>query len=294
MRRSNPGRAGLYGAMADAIPTSRQRAFLGVERSFTGRAWRDRLDRPATMQALAIAQRLGVPDLLARVLAGRDVTVDTAEAVLDPSIRRWMPDPATITDMEFGAARLASAVTERRRVAIFGDYDVDGATSSALLASWLRALGVDARIHIPDRIFEGYGPNPEAIRALRAAGADLLVTVDCGTTSLRGAGGGARGRLRDDRRRPPPGRRGLPEAAAIVNPNRLDDLSGQGHLAACGVVFLLLVATNRVLRRIGWFGAGAPGARPDGEPRPCRAWHRRRRRAAQSASTAPLWRAASR
>ena len=137
------------------------------------------------------------------------------------------------------------------------------------------------RIHIPDRIFEGYGPNPEAIRALRAAG-----RRPAGHRRLRhhqpgGAGGGARGRLRDARGRPSPGRRSAAAAAAIVNPNRQDDLSGQGHLAACGVVFLLLVATSRVLRRSGWFGAEPAGARPAGGARPRRARHRRRRGAAQ-------------
>ena len=234
------------------------RAFLGVERSFCGRAWRDRLSGQKAVHAMAIAQRLGIPDLLARVLAGRGVTPETAEAHLDPSIRRWMPDPSTLTDLEFAASRLARAVTERQHVAVFGDYDVDGATSSALLAGWLTEAGVRARIHIPDRISEGYGPNVDAIRMLRAEGATLLVTVDCGTTSLEALAEARRvgfETLVVDHHQ---AGESLPDAVAIVNPNRLDDLSGQGHLAACGVVFLLLVATSRVLRRIGWWNEERP------------------------------------
>jgi single-stranded-DNA-specific exonuclease len=234
------------------------RAFYGVEASFCGRPWRDRLRGPETMHALAIAQRHGVPDLLARVLAGRGVTPETAEAYLDPSIRRSMPDPATLTDLEFAASRLARAVTEGQRVAIFGDYDVDGATSSALLAGWLGDAGVHARIHIPDRVTEGYGPNVEAIRMLRAEGADLLVTVDCGTTSFEPLAEAKRlgfDTIVVDHHQ---AGEALPDAVAVVNPNRLDDLSGQGHLAACGVVFLLLVGTARVLRRIGWWNDRRP------------------------------------
>lgn len=240
-----------------SLQLNASRAFLGVERSFTGKAWRDRLDGSMAMQALAIAQRHGLPELLARILAGRGVTAETAEAFLDPSIRRHMPDPSALTDMEFAASRLARAVVNRERVAIFGDYDVDGATSSALLASWLRELDVEAAIHIPDRITEGYGPNIEAIRALKAGGADLLITVDCGTMShdaLREAQRIGFDTLVIDHHQA--GER-LPEAVAIVNPNRLDDLSGQGHLAACGVVFMLLVATQRALRLIDYWKSRA-------------------------------------
>jgi single-stranded-DNA-specific exonuclease len=243
--------------MADAI-LLRPRAFLGIERSFCGRPWRDRIDAQGAMQAVAMAQRHGLPELLARVLAGRGVQAESVEAHLDPSIRRWLPDPSSVTDLEFAATRLASAVTEQRRVAIFGDYDVDGATASALIASWLRSLGVEAKVHIPDRIFEGYGPNPDAVRALRAEGADLLVTVDCGTTSHEALAVareiGFETLVVDHHQ----AGETLPEAAAIVNPNRLDDLSGLGHVAACGVAFLLLVAANRVLRTIGWFRADRP------------------------------------
>ena len=153
-------------ALAPKIAT---RLFLDVERSVCGRSWRDRLDERATARALAIAQRHNVPELLARILAGRGVEVDEVEAFLDPTVRRLMPDPHTVTAMEQAAQRLADAMLRGEQVAIFGDYDVDGATASALLARFLRIGGSEPIVHIPDRIFEGYGPNVEAIRALAAA-----------------------------------------------------------------------------------------------------------------------------
>ena len=160
------------------------RHFLGVERSVTGRAWRDRLDERGNARALAIVQRHGVPELLARIIAGREIEADAVGPYLDPTLKSLMPDPDVLTDMAVAATRIADAVERGETVAIFGDYDVDGATSAALLASFLRRGGLDPLLHIPDRIFEGYGPNVEAIRALAERGAKLLVTVDCGTTSL--------------------------------------------------------------------------------------------------------------
>src|SRR5919198_425203 len=168
--------------VALALPPER-RHFLGVERSVCGRAWRDRLDDRAAARALAIVQQHGIPELLARILAGRGVEVDDVESFLDPTVRRLMPDPERLRDMPAAAARLADAVMRGEQVAIFGDYDVDGATAAAVMARFLRHGGLDPLIHIPDRLFEGYGPNVEAVRALAERGAKLLVTVDCGTTS---------------------------------------------------------------------------------------------------------------
>jgi single-stranded-DNA-specific exonuclease len=230
------------------------RPFLGVEQSATGRAWRDRLDERGSAQALAIAQRHQLPELLARILAGRGVEIDAASAFLDPTVRSLMPDPSVIADMPVAAARLADAIVRGEKVAIFGDYDVDGATATALLTRFLRAGGLDPVFHIPDRIFEGYGPNVEAIRTLAAQGATLLVTVDCGTTSHEPLGEArALGldtividhHLADE---------ALPPALAVVNPNRLDDLSQLGHLAAVGLVFMTIVAVSRELRRRGFWG----------------------------------------
>ncbi|MFL5096920.1 MAG: DHH family phosphoesterase, partial [Xanthobacteraceae bacterium] len=165
-------------ALARAIAPGR-RHFLGVERSVCGRAWRDRLDERASARALVMVQRHGTPELLARILAGRGVEVDDVESFLDPTVRRLMPDPDSLIDMAAAAARIADAVVRGEQVAIFGDYDVDGATSAATLARFLRLAGVDPIIHIPDRLFEGYGPNVDAVRKLAGRGATLMVTVDC-------------------------------------------------------------------------------------------------------------------
>ncbi|BBF93251.1 single-stranded-DNA-specific exonuclease RecJ [Blastochloris tepida] len=239
------------------LPSSR-RAFLNVTCSAAGRPWQARLNATGEATALAIAQRHGLPDLLARVLAGRGVGLDEVEDHLDPSLRNLMPDPDTVTDMAAAAARLAAACRRGETVAVFGDYDVDGAASAALLTLFLRAAGLYPLVHIPDRLFEGYGPNAEAIRRLAARGVTLLVTVDCGTTSLEP--------LEEARKlgldvvvidhHQVAG--ALPPAAAIVNPNRDDDLSGLGHLAAVGLVFLTVIATARVLRQSGFWSAARP------------------------------------
>jgi single-stranded-DNA-specific exonuclease len=238
---------------------SSRRLFLGVDNSACGRAWRDRLDERGAAQALAIAQRHdNVSELLARILAGRGVAAEDVPGYLDPTVRALMPDPHTLAGMAEAAARLADAVVRGESVAIFGDYDVDGATSAATLARFLRHAGLDPLIHIPDRLFEGYGPNVEAVRALAAKGATLLITVDCGTTSHEPLAEAKRlgmdvividHHLADEV---------LPPALAVVNPNRLDDLSGLGHLAAVGLVFMTVVAINRELRQRGFWSEARP------------------------------------
>ena len=152
-------------AAALAIPPTERRLFLGVEQSATGRVWRDRIDARGSARALSIMQRHGLPELLARIVAGRGVELDQVETFLDPSLRRLMPDPNVITDMAAAVQRIADAAERHEAIAIFGDYDVDGATSTALLARFLRHAGIESLIHIPDRIFEGYGPNSEAPRS---------------------------------------------------------------------------------------------------------------------------------
>jgi single-stranded-DNA-specific exonuclease len=143
-----------------------ERLFLGIRSSATGMKWVDRLGLREANTALAIAQNYGIPDLVSRVMAGRGVGLEAAEEFLNPSIRSLMPDPLTLTDMKQAAVRIADAIQRRENVAIFGDYDVDGACSSALLSRFLTAYGVKNLIYIPDRIFEGYGPNPDAMREL--------------------------------------------------------------------------------------------------------------------------------
>jgi single-stranded-DNA-specific exonuclease len=239
--------------MAMAVPAlavkSDERFFLGVAQSASQRAWRDRLDARGQARALTIAQRHGLPELLARVLAGRGVEADAVEAFLDPSIKRLMPDPHGLTGMEQATSRICDAIARGEQVAIFGDYDVDGATAAALMCRYLRHCGLDPIVHIPDRIFEGYGPNVEAIRSFAEKGVKLLLTVDCGTTSLEPLAEAARLGLDTVVIDHHQADEELPKSAAIVNPNRADDLSGLGQLAAVGLVFLTLVAVSRELRR---------------------------------------------
>lgn len=232
--------------------TAQSGFFLDVGRSFTGKAW---LDRVVNRQAgIAISQRLDLPEILGRVLAARGVGVDAAEAFLNPTLRNLLPDPYVLTDMERAAQRVALAVGKAERIAIFGDYDVDGATSSALLAQFLRHVGNEPLIYIPDRLSEGYGPNTEALRGLKESGVDLVITVDCGIGShdpLSAAREIGLDVVIVDHHQ---AGEHLPHADAVVNPNRQDDLSGLGHLAAVGVTYLLVIAVNRVLREQGVYG----------------------------------------
>ncbi|MFM1816252.1 MAG: putative single-strand DNA-specific exonuclease RecJ [Pseudomonadota bacterium] len=230
-------------------------AFLAVTASAKGLHWRERLTAKTRPVATAISQQHGLPELLGRVLAGRGATLDQVPTLLNPTIKALMPDPSVIQDMDRAAARLADAISAKQSVAVFGDYDVDGGCSSALMRRFLRHHGLDCRIYIPDRIFEGYGPNPDAIESLVKDGAQLIVTVDCGTTSFEPLAHAARlgaevividHHQADER---------LPQASAVVNPNRQDDLSGLGQLCAAGVTFMVLVATSRELRRRGHYGS---------------------------------------
>ena len=228
-------------------------AFLGVCRSAKGLIWRDRLDASRANLATAIAQRHDLPELLGRVLAARDVQIDDVPTVLHPTLKALMPDPSSLRDMDMAARRIADAIAAGEKIAIFGDYDVDGASSSALLHRFLAAHGLDATIYIPDRIFEGYGPNAEAIEGLTRDGAKLIVTVDCGSTShaaLAVAGDQGCDVIVVDHHQTD---EVLPDVHAVVNPNRQDDLSGLGYLSAAGVTFMVVVATARTLRLDGYY-----------------------------------------
>lgn len=236
------------------------KAFLGVEQSLGGRRW---LARPCDERlALTHSQRGGLPDLVGRALSARGIGLDEAEDFLNPTLKRAMPDPSSLRDMDIAAARLADAVRRGEKLAVFGDYDVDGATSSAVLLRFFRAVGADIRVYIPDRLAEGYGPNAPALLRLKREGVDLVVTVDCGVTSFDPLAAAAQAGLDvvvvDHHKAEPR----LPQAAAVVNPNRLDDpmTASLGSLAAVGVCFLLAVAVNRALRQAGWY---ANRAEPD-------------------------------
>jgi single-stranded-DNA-specific exonuclease len=234
--------------------------FLGVAHSASGRLWRQRAydDR----LGLAIAQRLNLPELIGQLLAARGQDLDKAAAYLEPRLRDQMPDPSLFRDMDRAADRLAEAIEKGEQIAIFGDYDVDGATSSALLMRFLQAVGAKAPIlYVPDRLTEGYGPNAPAMRQLAEQGARLVITVDCGITAfapLEAAKDAGLDVLVVDHHVAEPK---LPAAHAVVNPNRLDESGQHGQLAAVGVAFLVVVATNRTLRTRGYYRDGR--AEPD-------------------------------
>ncbi len=229
--------------------------FLNVETSATGRRWIGPGSEVERL-GLAIAQSLELPEIVGRVLAARGVTPEAAADYLNPTLRELMPDPSVLAGMDAAAERLAHAVVKGQRIAVFGDYDVDGGASVALLCVWLGQLGQGATPYIPDRIDEGYGPNVPAMEGL-GRDHDLILCVDCGTLSFEpvaaARAAGADVLIADHHL----AQEDLPDALAVVNPNRQDDSSDLGYLCAAGVVFLLLVATNRELRRRDWFGARA-------------------------------------
>ena len=227
-------------------------AVLGVERSVTGRRWRSRLNDEGL--ALALAQQLGLPEVIGRILTARGIGVEAAEAFLNPTLKSMLPDPLALADMATAAARLADAVMAGETIGVFGDYDVDGATSSALLTRFFHSVGATVDVHIPDRVKEGYGPNAPALVMLRDRGARVIVTVDCGISAhepLRLAAEAGIDIIVLDHHMAEPD---LPRAYAVVNPNRLDDSSGLGQLAAVGVSFMTVIAVNRLLRERGWYG----------------------------------------
>jgi single-stranded-DNA-specific exonuclease len=230
--------------------------YLGVTRSLSGRLWRA---RPAEAGLVRQHQHNhGLSEPLARALAARGVTAEAAADYLNPTLKALFPDPSRFADMDRAAAILVEALERKRPMAVFADYDVDGASSAAQLVRWFRALGAELPIYVPDRILEGYGPSPAAFRRLKAEGAELVVTVDCGAAAHDALACAAEIGLevvvidhhlmRGEE---------IPAIAALVNPNRPDCGSGQGHLAAAGVTFVLLAALNREARRRGLFAGRA-------------------------------------
>ncbi|WP_375681804.1 single-stranded-DNA-specific exonuclease RecJ [Bartonella sp. CE47NXGY] len=225
------------------------RYFLNVESSACGQAWLDALDVQGINNARAISQKFGFPDQLARVLSARDVDEAEAVAFINPTLRTLMPDPESFRDMQCAAERIVKALLNQEQVAVFGDYDVDGACSSALIARFFRYFGIEVKIYIPDRIVEGYGPNEQAMRMLVQEGARLIITVDCGANSpdaVKAARlAGADVVILDHHQMSEIHQ----EAVALVNPNRPDDFSKQGYLCAAGVVFVTLAWVHHLLRK---------------------------------------------
>ncbi|WP_337185282.1 single-stranded-DNA-specific exonuclease RecJ [Phenylobacterium sp.] len=234
--------------------------YLGVTRSLSGRVWRQRSACPDLARRHQQAHGLSEP--LARALAARGVDDAAAADFLQPTLKALFPDPSSFADMDRAAEVLVDALEARRRIVVFADYDVDGASSAALIVRWFRAMGLDLAIYVPDRIAEGYGPSPAAFRRLKSEGADVVVTVDCGAAAhdaLACAGEIGLPVVVIDHHLMRPGE--VPPVAALVNPNRPDCGSGQGHLAAAGVAFVLLAALNREARRRGLTSTGEPDIR---------------------------------
>lgn len=228
-------------------------AFLGVSRSLSGRAWRQRPAEAGLVRAHM--QALGLDEPLARALAARGVRADQGADFLEPTLKALFPDPSSFMDMDAAAEAIVDAVQAGASVHVFADYDVDGASSAALLVRWFRAMGAELPIYVPDRLTEGYGPSARAFDTLKARGADLVITVDCGAAANEAVAHACAIGLKvvviDHhlmREQPP-------ECLAVVNPNRPGCNSGQGNLAAAGVVFVLLAALNREARRRGLFEA---------------------------------------
>ena len=221
-------------------------AFLGVASSLSGRCWVGP-DAESDRQTERLVQDTGLPEAVCRVLARRGVPAAEAADYLTPKLRDLLPDPMTLRDMGAAAERFEAAAAAQARIAVFADYDVDGGASAALLQCWLRDIGHRATLYVPDRIDEGYGPNPEAIARL-SAGHDLIVCVDCGTLSHNALAAATCDVLVIDHHL---GGETLPPALAVVNPNRQDEEGELGHLCAAGVVFLLLVEVNRRRRAKG-------------------------------------------
>ena len=229
-------------------------ALLKVERSLGGKRWRWRLSDER--RALAISQRHGLPELLGRVLAARGVELPDVEEFLSPRLRDLLPDPSHLLDMDRAAARIVEAISAGERIGVIADYDVDGAASASLLVRFFAATGREIAVYVPDRLEEGYGPNAPAFMKLKNAGVSVVITVDCGTTAfgpLEAASEAGLDVIVVDHHVSEPR---LPEALAVINPNRLDEESPVGQLCAAGVTFLLVVAVNRALREAWWYGEG--------------------------------------
>lgn len=239
--------------MSAALKLETGTAFLGVERSLTGRRWRSRDADLGLVEAFR--RRFSLPEIAARLLAARGVSMESAPTFLEPTLKALFPDPSTFQDMDEAARVIEDAIVSGRSCAVLADYDVDGGSSGAQLVRYFRARGRELKIYVPDRMTEGYGPSIVAFERLKAAGVELVITVDCGAAAegpLNAAADlGIDVVVLDHHLMSGP----PPKARAVVNPNRLDDRSGQGHLTAAGVVLVAMAAINREARRRGSIGS---------------------------------------
>ncbi len=230
--------------------------FLGVAKSIRNQSWLDRLSN--SRNALTISQRYGLSEIIGRILAARDVGIDEVDVWLNPTLRELMPSPDTVVDLIKGAGRVVEALANDEQIAIIGDYDVDGISSTTILTQFLLAAGAHPLKHIPDRAKEGYGPSIPAVERLANEGAKVLITLDCGTAShdplARAKELGLDAIVVDHHQVPEE----LPQTFALINPNRNDDLSGLGNLCAAGVTFMLIATINKLLREADWWNDERP------------------------------------
>ncbi|MBI1363373.1 MAG: single-stranded-DNA-specific exonuclease RecJ [Proteobacteria bacterium] len=223
--------------------------------SVLGKRWQ--LRSADNRGGMLLAQRMGVPEVVGTIMANRGVELTDAAAFLEPNLRD-LPDPNHLLDMDKAVERLLGAVTQKQKIAIFGDYDVDGSCGAAMLLRYFRALGMDPLLYVPDRLTEGYGPNAVAMERLKAQGADLVVTVDCGCVAYDAMDAAAKLGLDVVITDHHQGAIKKPVCVALVNPNRVDEESPHTNLSGTGVAFLVLVGLNRALREKGFFTAEQP------------------------------------
>ena len=227
---------------------STQTVLLNVKKSVLGRQWVSRCTVPANIETL---RQTGLTQTCAQLLAGRGIGPDESKHFLNPTLRQFLPDPSTLQDMDKAANLILDAVTQAQKITVFADYDVDGGTSAAQLIRWGRAMGQEFSLYVPDRIKEGYGPSVTAFENIKADGTQLVITVDCGAAAHaaleQAVNIGLKVVVIDHHMMVGD----LPPANALVNPNRDDDTSELGHLAAAGVTFMLLVALSREAKRRG-------------------------------------------
>ena len=232
--------------------------FLGVSNSVSSRTWMENLNLSQQSQAIAISQQYSLSEVIGRVLAARNVELDDIPNFLEPKFKDFMPDPSTITDMDQVCERLYNALVNGEKIGIIGDYDVDGATSVALLGKFLKFVGSDFVFHIPDRVIDGYGPSVSAIHMLKQQGITLIVTLDCGSIAFEEFDEAKKLGLDvvviDHHQLSEV----LPETKGLINPKREDDVSELEYLATVGLTFLFLVALNRKLRESGYYKNGQP------------------------------------
>ena len=228
---------------------------LDVADSLSNKKWVQRTEKIPNSERLiqTVIQRYELPEVIARAVIGRKISLEQIELYLYPKLKQLLPDPLVLKDMQKGISQLANVIMSGGKIGLFADYDVDGATSAALFINFLKNVNVETSLYIPDRVKEGYGPNIFGLKQLANDGADIILTLDCGILAFdvleEAASAGLSVVVIDHHMAEVE----LPKAAAVINPNRIDDTSGLGFLAAVGVTFLFLIALNRQLRNEGWY-----------------------------------------